>query len=97
MHAPQLATYSWRLPTSATTAVVPTSAALSALPNSSSVRLNASVSALSNFSALHARLSTCGGGGGPGFRVCSSGAAPGAIRRHEGYQLCCYMSCIPGA
>lgn len=49
---PQLATYSWRLPTRATTAVVPTSAALSAFPNSSSVRLNASVSALSNFSEL---------------------------------------------
>ena len=50
--SPQLATYSWRLPTKATTAVVPTRAALSALPNSSSVRLNASVRALSNFSEL---------------------------------------------
>ncbi len=57
--APQLATYSWRLPTSATTAVVPTSAALSALPNSSSVRLNASISTASNASALQATPSGC--------------------------------------
>ena len=55
---PQLATYSWRLPTRATTAVVPTSAALTALPNSSSVGLKASVSALSNFSELKGTLSS---------------------------------------
>lgn len=48
LHAPQLATQALRLPTSATTAVLPTIAALPSAANSASVRRNASLSACSS-------------------------------------------------